>query len=154
GAPALAGPDLGDAHPHGAVLIALTPAVPEELHLDAAVLVRVDLLSLWTDHHRRLDALDKGFGRAAHRPVVDRGGNAGEGVAISGGFAVVVETGFLGIVLDAGQHIGLLLGLALVPGEPELGGGREGAASAGASHDVVARLLFLHARFGERLAVG
>ena len=48
-APVLAGPELRDAHPARALFVLLAIAVPVKLHLHAAVLVGVDLLSRFAD---------------------------------------------------------------------------------------------------------
>src|SRR5262249_12537315 len=61
-------PDLAHADPARAPLVALALAVPVELHLHAAVLVRVDLLARWTDDDRRLDTTDDGPPRPVRGP--------------------------------------------------------------------------------------
>src|SRR5262249_12672959 len=53
------------ANPARAVFIALAQAVPEELHLHAAVFVSVDFVAAGTDDHRRLRSLHEGLARAA-----------------------------------------------------------------------------------------
>src|SRR6266699_5704591 len=82
-APVLAGPRLRDAHPTRAVLILLTEAVPEKLHLHAAVLIGINLLARGPDHDRCLDTLYDGFGSQALRAERHGKGDAREMVGVS-----------------------------------------------------------------------
>ena len=63
---------LRHAHPARAVVVLLARAVPEELHLHAAVLVGEDLLAGRADDHRRLRAVHDRFRRHARRPERNR----------------------------------------------------------------------------------
>jgi len=58
GAPLLAGPHLRHPHPDRRVLVALAQSIPVELYLHPAVLVRVDLLVIGSDHQGGLRSLD------------------------------------------------------------------------------------------------
>ena len=62
-------------------------------------------------------------------------------------------TGLGGRVADRGDHVVAVLGGDVVLLERELAAGGEGAALAGAVHDVVARLLFFHPDLRHRVAV-
>src|SRR5439155_7251242 len=53
-APAFPRPDRRHAHPAGALVVLRALAVPEELHLHATILVRVDLVARGTDDDSRL----------------------------------------------------------------------------------------------------
>src|SRR5262249_4627752 len=81
-APAFAGPDLGDAYPAGAVRVVGADTVPVELHLDPAVLVDEDRLVRQPGHRRRLGAGDDRPRRGPGGSERQRGGLAGEAVAV------------------------------------------------------------------------
>src|SRR5262249_29962295 len=144
-APVLAGPVLRDADPAGAVLVLLALAVPEELDLDPAVLVGVDLLALGPDHDGGLRALDERLGGGAGGAERHRVGDAGEGVAVVRAGAVAAVAAVGGRVLHGGEGVAPHLGVAVVVLQAELAAGGERAAAAGAGHHVVGGLLLLHA---------
>ena len=67
-APRRARARLGDADPARAAVVVAAAAVPVEAHLDAAVLVGVDLLAGRADDDGRLDPVEDGPRRPARRP--------------------------------------------------------------------------------------
>src|SRR5262249_40462812 len=77
-APALAGPGMRDANPARAVLVLLAAAIPVELHLHAAVLVGVDLVTRRADDDRGLRTLHEWFWRLALRAELLRAGHDGK----------------------------------------------------------------------------
>ena len=134
-------------NPTGTLVVLLAIAVPEELNLDAAVLVRPDFLARRTDHNRRLRSLDDGLGRDARRAQHDRIGNAGKSIAVGDGGGVGARRVAFrpGGMADRGDHIGLaLFGGANVVVHRKRSARAEASADAGAGDDVVGHLLFLH----------
>src|SRR5208282_2694255 len=75
---------LGDPDPAGALVVLLALAIPEELNLDPAILVDVDLLTRRAGHDGGLNALDHRLGCGPGGAVDDRGRDAGEEVVIGG----------------------------------------------------------------------
>src|SRR5262249_2416346 len=137
--PVLAGPVLGDADPARAVLVLLALTVPEELHLHPAVLVGVDLLALGPDHHRRLRPLHDGPRRQPGRPERRRRRHAAERVAVGRLPGPALDGRVRRAMLDRGEDVALILGLALVPRQRELAARRERGALAGPADPVVGR---------------
>jgi len=69
GAPLLARPHLGHAHPAGRLVVALPEPIPVELHFHATVVVGVDLFPGRADHQRGLGAFDARLVGDARRTV-------------------------------------------------------------------------------------
>ena len=150
--PALTGPWVGDADPAGAVLVLLTFAIPVELHLHAAVLVRVNLFAPRADDDRGLAALHERLGSDARRAVGRGERDALEIVAVRRLFprcSSDLEAGPMARhVTDRGQQVRLVQVATVVILERELVTGIEIAAAAGAlKHDGRSRL-FLQTDFG------
>jgi hypothetical protein len=111
----LARPVLGNADPARAVLVELPFPVPEELHLDASILVGVDLLTFGSDHHGGLGPAYDGLGCQARRAVAGRVGDAGERVGVLRPDPLVRIAGVDGRVLDRGDDVAPVLLVAVVP---------------------------------------
>ena len=150
----LAGPRHGATDPAGAGAVVLGGAIPEELDLDAAVFIGIDLLTGGTDDNGGLRAVDDRFGRDALGAIGEREGDAGEDGFRRG--AVVVVAGFVAAALgdgeaDACDEVGVVVlvvafEVKLVAGEDaEIGGVAGGG-------DGVDGLL-LHADLGGALVV-
>ncbi len=129
-----------DANPARAVLVLLALAVPEELHLDAAVLVGVDLLARWARPPR--PSAHPGppawaWSRAGR--IDDRSGDAGEGVAVRR-VPLAVDRNWprLAEWRIGGEHVVARSRTSRRALERELAARSEGAALAGAADDVVA----------------
>ncbi len=134
GAPRRPRPRVQHADPARAVLVLLAHPVPVELHLDAALGVRVDLLALGADDHGRVGHLHRARRRAA-RADGQLGRRCGEGVVVLHRLlaAVALGAGHLGgdaAVAHAGDHPHAVHPLLFVVGERELVPGREPAAQA------------------------
>src|SRR5205807_1416029 len=99
------------AYPARAVLVLLALAVPEELHLDAAVLVGVQLLAGGADDDGGLRPHDHRARRLARRAERHLVGDAGERVGVRRA-ALVAVAGVGGLVADGSDGVGLA-GLAL-----------------------------------------
>src|ERR1017187_2489404 len=95
-APALAGPWRHDPDPAGAVAVLLAFPVPVELHLDARILVREDLLASGPDDDRRLRPPHRGDRRDARRAEGQGGWEAGEVVLIREPASVGTQVGGFG----------------------------------------------------------
>jgi hypothetical protein len=131
GAPAGAGPGLGDADPAGGVVLGV--AIPVEADGDSSVLVGVDLLAFGADHDRGVRAVCAGWCGWLGGAVGDCVGDAGEAVGVAGELGVggeAVDVGDLAVVFDAEQEVAAVavgVGVAV-----------EGEAQAGAEVDEVA----------------
>src|SRR5205085_12102192 len=106
-APLLARPILRHTHPAGAFLVRLAFAVPEKLHLHAAVLIRVDLFARRSHHHRRLRAVHHRVRRHARRPERRVERNALETVFVSElfVFTATIAAALTGRVPDRRQYV-------------------------------------------------
>src|SRR5208282_3934405 len=144
---------LGDPDPAGALVVLLALAIPEELNLDPAILVDVDLLTRRAGHDGGLNALDHRLGCGPGGAVDDRGRDAGEEVVIGGAVRGRSVTGLGGRMADRGDHVIAVLGGDVMPLESELAAGGKGGALAGAVRCAVTRLLFFHPDLRHRLAV-
>ena len=143
--PVAAAPVLRDPNPAGAVGVLFAVAVPVELDLDPAVLVRVNGLARRADDDSRLGALD-------HRLLDDEGrakwqgrGDAAKLVLIDKllAFARAIPLGQAAAVLDAREDI---LPVAVeVPFQSKLVAGDELAAIASAPNLQAGQRFLLHA---------
>src|SRR5690606_13636570 len=96
-APARPRPELAYSDPAGAFFVLLPLAVPVELDLDAAVLVRVDLLSLRPHHDGGLRAADRRPRSGPARSVLGFHGDTSEIVRVRRPFR-----------LTGGGHAGMI----------------------------------------------
>src|ERR1035438_2035768 len=120
-APLLAGPTVSDADPAGAVFITGALAVPEELHDDASVLIRPDLLAGLTHHHGGLRSVDYRLAGAAGRAERYGIGNRLETVLVLERVHLAgTVAGIAGAMLHHLQRVIHVGGVAVMVGQREL----------------------------------
>src|SRR5262249_46303571 len=147
---------LRAADPAGGVLVVLAVAVPVELHLDAAVLVGMDLLARRPGHDRGLRALHDRPPRAPERTEGNIGRNARKLVAIARpvlglrDLLVGQRLRLLTAVLDRDQKVPAVEVRMVLELDREAG--LKAPADAGARTDQAAPALLLQPHFGVALA--
>src|ERR1017187_6925151 len=156
GAPLLTRHQVRNADPAGAILVVFALAVPMKLHLDAAVLVGVDLFPRRADHHGGLGPLHDRFRNLARRPKGDILRNANDlvGIGLGRGLLARIERAHGCIVMHACENVSIVQIAPIVVRQAKTIAGGEGAAGAGAVRDEVRGFLLLHAQLSELLAIG
>jgi len=154
-APLASRPDLGHAQPARAFLVAVAAAVPEEVDLDAAVLVGVDLFALGARDHGRLRAVHAAARRAQRRAVRDPVRDHRDPVGVGAGvFAAQVAQVVGAAVLHRHDQVFLVHRVDGVVFQFEHVARRQRADVAGAVQRLVLDFLGFDLHAGQLVAVG
>ncbi len=154
-APVLAGPQLRNTDPAGAVLVPHPDAVPEELHLHPTVVIDPDFFTGFAHHHRRLGSFHSRLGCHARWTVGHARRDCRELILV-----VMLATrpgpvtDVAALVLHRGKNVWLVQVVAVVVGQRGLVAALDPTAGAFPAHGLQPDFLFFDAKAGVTVAVG